>query len=81
MDLYKWNESPQTASFAGRRHLPSRQQHRDQAGGDCDAGVEGVYSYTLSSGEFTQQVENDPCELRTIAFDGVVFTTAPPSGG
>lgn len=50
-------------------------------GGACDEGVKGIYTYTLENGQFTQMVKDDPCPLRKVAYDAVVFTaeTASPS--
>lgn len=50
-------------------------------GGACDEGAEGIYTYTLENGQFTQTVKDDPCGPRKMAYDGVTFTadTASPS--
>ena len=42
-------------------------------GTDCDAGVKGVYKFTLNNGRFTQVVVDDPCGPRRDAFDGQTF--------
>ena len=77
--IYKWGQSPQTASFVGSGIYRVDGSTVTWLGGECDAGGKGVYSYTLTNGTFTQEVENDPCVLRMLAFDGVVFTTTPPT--
>ena len=43
-------------------------------GSDCDAGVKGVYKFTLDSNQFNQVVIDDPCEARKNAFNGVTYT-------
>ena len=43
-------------------------------GSDCDAGVKGIYRYTLTDDRLTQVVVDDPCGPRRAAYDGVTYT-------
>jgi hypothetical protein len=36
--------------------------------------AEGVYTYTLENGQFTQTLEDDPCVPRRMAYADVTFT-------
>ena len=79
---YKWGQSRDSVSLAGRGY-GTYEVDGDTVtwlGGECDAGVEGVYTYTLEDDQFTQTLVEDPCYLRTLAYDGVTFTAEAGQG-
>ena len=43
-------------------------------GGACDEGAKGIYTFTLTDGQFTQTATDEPCYPRKVAYDGVTFT-------
>lgn len=69
---YKWGQSPETVSLAGSGIYRVDGDTVTWFGGECDTGTAGVYTFTITGDGFTQEVENDPCVLRTLAFDGGV---------
>jgi hypothetical protein len=71
---YRWGQSRDTVSLAGSGTYEVDGDTVTWLGGECEVDAEGVYTYTLENGQFTQTLEDDPCVPRRMAYADVTFT-------